>query len=75
MKKINIARLVRDLGGPTEIAKKTSICRTTPYRWITSDYISSNHLGALVTAFDISLDQYFEDTNDKPTKESRKRVS
>jgi hypothetical protein len=71
MKKLNIARLVGDVGGPTKITEKTGICRTTPYRWMTSNFISNRHLEALVTAFDISLDHYFEETNDERSNHSR----
>lgn len=71
MKKLNIARLVSDVGGPTKITEKTGICRTTPYRWIASNFISNRHLEALVTAFDISLDHYFEEPHDERSAKSR----
>ena len=71
MKKLNIKRLIRELGGPAEISAKSGICRTTPYRWIRSGVISSRYLEKLKTAYDFLLDDYFEETtNDKPSTES-----
>jgi predicted site-specific integrase-resolvase len=61
MKKLNLNKLIRDLGGPVRVAEQMQICRTTPYRWLSVGRISVENLERLKSAFDFSLDLYFED--------------
>ena len=59
--RLNLHRLFRDLGGPSAIARYTGHPRTSFYRWINSDGVSSKLLEDIKTAFpDIELDFYFE---------------
>jgi hypothetical protein len=60
-KRLNVARLVRDLGGARAVASATGVVRTAPYRWIARNYIGSPTLEQIKTAFPlIDLNQYFE---------------
>ena len=59
--RLNIHRLFRDLGGPSAMARYTGHPRTSFYRWINTDSVSSKLLEDIKTAFpDIELDFYFE---------------
>jgi len=59
--RINVARLVSDLGGASAVAKMVRKARTTPYSWIRSGYISSENLALLKSARpDLDLNKYFE---------------
>tara|TARA_R110002124_G_scaffold148027_2_gene313489 strand:+ start:610 stop:972 length:363 start_codon:yes stop_codon:yes gene_type:complete len=59
--RLNINRLFRDLGGPSQMARYTGHPRTSFYRWINSDSVNSKLLEDIKTAFpDIELDFYFE---------------
>jgi hypothetical protein len=59
--RLNINRLFRDLGGPSAMARYTGHPRTSFYRWINSDSVSSKLLEDIKTAFpDLELDFYFE---------------
>jgi hypothetical protein len=59
--RLNLHRLFRDLGGPSAIARYTGHPRTSFYRWLDTDSISSKLLEDIKTAFpDIELDFYFE---------------
>lgn len=61
-KRLNVARLVSDLGGARQVAATLGIVRTAPYRWIRHNYMGSKTLAkikALHPALD--LNYYFED--------------
>ena len=59
--RLNLHRLFRDLGGPSAIARYTGHPRTSFYRWIKNDSVSSKLLEDIKTCFpDIELDFYFE---------------
>lgn len=61
-KRLNVDRLVRDLGGPRRLADAVGQVRTAPYRWIKRNYIGSHVLARIKTAYPlIDLNQYFED--------------
>jgi len=64
--RLNIKQLVRDLGGAAAVAQAIGVARTTPYRWIAHDYVSSRSLGAIKAAYpSVSIDAYFgEGEND-----------
>lgn len=59
--RMNVARLVSDMGGAAVVARYIGKSRTTPYSWIRSGYISSENLALLKSARpDIDIDEYFE---------------
>lgn len=59
--RMNIERMVNDLGGVAELTNKIGVVRTAPYRWIKSGYISNRVLEKIKTAYPlIDLNQYFE---------------
>lgn len=59
--RLNLHRLFRDLGGPSAMARYTGHPRTSFYRWINAESVSSKLLEDIKTAFpDIELDFYFE---------------
>jgi hypothetical protein len=59
--RLNLHRLFRDLGGPSAIARYTGHPRTSFYRWMKNDSVTSKLLEDIKTAFpDLELDFYFE---------------
>lgn len=62
MIRLNIKRLVRDIGGVTVVANTLGICRTAPYRWLKEETVSLPTLCRIKTAWpDIDLNHYFEE--------------
>jgi hypothetical protein len=60
MIRLDIKRLVRDLGGIVVISNTLGICRTSPYRWIYEENISLKTLCRIKTAWpDLDLNHYF----------------
>lgn len=60
-RRLNIGRLVNDLGGARRVAEILGVPRTAPYRWASTGYIASTHLEVLASAHpDLDLMQYFE---------------
>lgn len=61
--KLNIGRLVADLGGPRHVAMLAGVPRTAPYRWIAKGYVASVILERLKDVHpELDLDGYFETT-------------
>lgn len=59
--RLNIARLVADLGGAASAATAAGVSRTTPYRWIERHFISSRVLERIKRSRpDLVIDDYFE---------------
>ena len=66
--KLNVARLVDDVGGPAEAARLCDVTRTAPYGWISRRYLSSVVLERLKAARpELELDDYFEELNEIET--------
>ena len=64
--RLNISRLVQDVGGATKAATTAGVVRTAPYGWIKRNYIGSPVLEKLLSANpDIKIDDYFELTTEK----------
>jgi menaquinone-dependent protoporphyrinogen IX oxidase len=64
--KLNISKLVADLGGASATAKIAGVPRTAPYGWIDRQYVSSTVLEIIKTQNpDIDLDKYFEEDTDE----------
>lgn len=64
-KRLNVARLVADVGGPRAVARITGVARTAPYSWIRRNSIGSKRLGQIKAVRpELDLDYYFEETND-----------
>tara|TARA_B100000214_G_scaffold151771_1_gene108662 strand:- start:3563 stop:3790 length:228 start_codon:yes stop_codon:yes gene_type:complete len=62
MKKLNIKKLIDDMGGATKVAEIAGVQRTAPYGWIRQGHIRSTFLEKMTTAHpDIKIDQYFEE--------------
>jgi hypothetical protein len=63
--RLNLTRLIADLGGAAEVAQLCGVVRTAPYGWVKRRYVSSQVLERLKTAKpDFNLDPYFEVVND-----------
>lgn len=59
--KLNIRRLVDDLGGAAKVAAIVGVPRTAPYRWMRQGYIGSPALEKIKSEYpNIDLDFYFE---------------
>lgn len=64
--RLNVARLIDDVGGVAVLTQKTGITRTAPYRWAQAGGISSYNLERIIDAFPhIKIGEYFE--RDGPT--------
>jgi len=60
--KLNIQRLIDDLGGASAVAQITGVVRTAPYGWINRAYLSSVVLEKIKSEKpEIDLDKYFEE--------------
>jgi hypothetical protein len=60
--RLNVKRLVDDLGGAAGTALMVGVQRTAPYRWIKDQYLSSYAMERIKAARpDIVLDDYFEE--------------
>ncbi|MFO0448266.1 MAG: hypothetical protein ACK52I_06315, partial [Pseudomonadota bacterium] len=60
--RLNVGRLVMDLGGPAVVARSIGVPRTVPYRWLQRNYLSSRVIERLKTAHpELNIDHYFED--------------
>jgi len=63
--KMNVERLVYDLGGPSAVAKIVGTARTAPYGWIRRGYIGSPALEKIKTAYpQLDLNYYFEESHE-----------
>jgi len=63
-KRLNVAKLVRDLGESAKTAEITGTNRTAPYGWIRRNYIGSTFLAKIKAAVpQLDLNYYFEDVN------------
>lgn len=61
-KRLNVHKLVHDLGGPAKVASIVGTVRTAPYRWIKKNYIGSPTLAKIKAAIpQLDLNYYFED--------------
>ena len=59
--RLNVQKLIEDLGGVGAVTKATGITRTAPYRWIKEGGVSSYNLERIVGAFpEVDLMAYFE---------------
>ena len=64
--KLNISRLIQDLGGASAAAKITGTVRTAPYGWIARQYVSSAVLEKIKSHDpDLDLDAYFDEEKDE----------
>lgn len=63
--KLNIQRLIADLGGASNVAKITGVVRTAPYGWVNRQYVSSQILERIKEHNPyLDLNTYFEDEHD-----------
>lgn len=68
-KKLNIARLVEDLGGASTVAHMAEVVRTAPYGWINRNFMSSIVLEKILTSKpELDLDTYFEEEENDQDK-------
>lgn len=66
MVKLNISKLVADLGGASATAKIAGVARTAPYGWIDREYVSSTVLEIIKTQKpELDIDQYFEEDSNE----------
>ena len=70
--KLNIQRLIDDLGGASALAQIAGVVRTAPYGWINRAYVSSVVLERIKSQKpELDLDLYFEEDDydqDKPRR-------
>jgi hypothetical protein len=60
MTKLNIPKLIGDLGGASAVAKMCGVVRTAPYGWIRRKHLSSKVLERLKTENpELQIDNYF----------------
>ena len=60
--KLNIQRLIDDLGGASAVAQIAGVVRTAPYGWINRAYVSSVCLERIKSQKpELDLDLYFEE--------------
>ena len=65
-KRLNVAKLIHDLGGAAKTAEIVGTARTAPYRWIKHNYIGSPTLAKIKAAIpQLDLNYYFEDVRNK----------
>lgn len=63
--KLNIQRLIDDLGGASSVAKLVGVVRTAPYGWVSRRYVSSVVLEKIKSENpNLNLDRYFEEDDD-----------
>lgn len=68
-KKLNISRLVDDLGGASVVAHMAEVVRTAPYGWINRNFMSSIVLEKILTSRpELDLDTYFEEEENEQDK-------
>lgn len=61
-KRLNVAKLIRDLGGSAKVAQIVGTARTAPYSWVKRNYIGSPTLAKIKAAMpQLDLNYYFED--------------
>jgi DNA-binding phage protein len=61
--RLNVGRLIADLGGPAHVAEAIGVSRTTPYRWMKRNFMSSPTMEKLKDAFPaLVLENYFTTT-------------
>jgi hypothetical protein len=64
-KRLNVSRLVDDLGGASAVARICGVQRTAPYGWIRRGYVGSRALERIKAAIpQLDLDYYFDDRED-----------
>lgn len=62
MIRLNVERLVGDLGGANEVAATLGLHRTAPYRWLKFNTMSVETLARIKEVWpDLDLNTYFED--------------
>lgn len=72
--KLNIQRLIDDLGGASSVAKLVGVVRTAPYGWVARQYVSSVVLEKIKSENpELDLDLYFEEDEDVQD-ETRRRA-
>lgn len=60
--RLNVQRLIDDMGGAASVAMVAGVHRTAPYRWAKDGYLSSYVMERIKAARpDIMLDTYFEE--------------
>lgn len=67
--KFNVKQLIDDCGGVANLSKTIGVSRTTPYRWIQQDMITTTKLSEIKKHFALDVDLYFEEDkngNGKP---------
>ena len=59
--KFNVKKLIDDCGGGSNLAKTIGVSRTSPYRWMDQDMITSTKLSDIKKHFALDVDIYFEE--------------
>ena len=74
-KRLDVARLIEDCGGPSHVAKLCKVVRTAPYGWAKRNFINSKMIEALVSAHPrLNLNRYFIEDTTNGHDEPRTRI-
>ena len=69
----NIQRLIDDCGGPAKLAEAIGVSRTSPYRWLKQDMLSSRVLVKIKGQYpELKIDDYIERGFDDPRNTERR---
>lgn len=70
--RLDVERLVKDLGGPSAVAAMTGKPRTAPYRWMKTRYVNSQVLERIKNARpEMNLDDYFIEEDSEASNGAR----
>lgn len=59
--RLNVRRLIDDIGGAATAAQLAGVTRTAPYRWVKDGYLSSYVMEKFKAAHpELVIDDYFE---------------
>jgi len=71
--RLNVRKLVDDLGGARAVASICGVARTAPYGWIKRGYLGSPAIESIKAARpNLDLDYYFQETADDQEQAGRR---
>lgn len=76
MMKLNVPRLIENLGGPRKVAEVGGFNRTAPYGWIQRGFISQRTMERIKTVWpDLDLNLFFEESDSETNRRCSSGVS
>ena len=71
--KLNVSKLIEDLGGARAAANICGVARTVPYGWIKRGYLGSPVIERIKAAHpNLDLDYYFQEARDEQEQAGRR---